>query len=111
MHKVKRQMEANEKQPEMQFSERLVVHAPGYFRIPVIESSEQAEQNSAHNHIMKVSDNEVRISQLPIERRGTQHDPGESREEELEQKPDAKQHGRPEVNLSSPHGCNPAQDF
>src|SRR5260370_26211336 len=111
MHEVKSQMEANEKQPEMQLSEQLVVHATGCLGIPVIASSEEAEQNSTHNHVMKVSNYEIRIRQLPIEGGRAEHDPGESSEEELEQKSDAKQHGRLEVNLSSPHCGDPVKDF
>src|SRR5260370_35300507 len=111
MHEVKSQMEANEKQPEMQFSEPLVVHAPGCLGIPVIESSEEAEQNSTHNHVMKVSNYEIRIPQVPIEGGRAEHDPAESSEEELEQKSDAKRHGRLEANLPSPHCGDPCIDM
>src|SRR5258707_204858 len=47
MHEIKREMKADQEQPEMQLSQWLVVHSPGHLREPVIESREEAEQNSA----------------------------------------------------------------
>jgi hypothetical protein len=49
-----------------------------------------------------VGDDEVRIPELPIERRGAEHDAGEPGDEELEQEGRAEEHRRPELILP-PH--------
>ena len=62
-----------------------LVHPARELREPVIEAAEEREEDGAHDDIVKVRDDEVRIAQLPIERRGSQHDPGEPGNQELEQ--------------------------
>src|SRR5262249_21104908 len=58
---------------------------------------------------MEVGDDKVGTCELPIERRGGQHDPSQPRDQELEQKPDAEEHGRLELELSSPHRREPVE--
>ena len=53
-------------------AEAFAQHSSGDFRIPVIECGEQREQNSAHDHVVKVRDDEVRNAKLPIEGRRRQ---------------------------------------
>ena len=60
---------------------------------------------------MKMRHDEVRVSELPIEGGHAQHDPGQARDEELEQEADAKQHRCPELDLASPHGGEPVEDL
>ncbi len=83
MHEIERQMKADKKQPEMQLPQCLVVHSSGHLREPVIKSAEQTEQDSTHDHVVKMRDNKIRVSELPIEWRCAQHDPGESGDQEL----------------------------
>jgi hypothetical protein len=40
MHKVKRQMKADEKQPEMYLPQSFIAHLAGDFRIPIIKRRE-----------------------------------------------------------------------
>ena len=63
MHEVEGQMEADDEKPEMQLAERLVVHSSGHLREPVVEGAEESEENAADDHVVKMRDHEVRISQ------------------------------------------------
>src|ERR1043165_10183788 len=60
---------------------------------------------------MKVSDHEIRIVELPVERSRTEHDAGEPGNQKLKQESDAKQQGRVETQFPSPHRPEPVEDF
>src|ERR1700688_2995690 len=62
----------------MNASEPLVVHPPGHLREPVVEGSENGEQDAADDHVVEVRDHEVRVAELPVERRRAEHDAGQS---------------------------------
>src|SRR6266478_3003705 len=111
MHEVEGQVEADYEKPEMQFTERLAVHLPRHLREPVVKGPEKSEENAADNHIVKMRDHEIRISQVPSEGRDTQHHASEAGRQELKEKGNAKQHRSLELNLSSPHGCQPVEDL
>src|SRR6266851_191345 len=111
MHEVEGQVEADYEKPEMQLTERLVVHLPRHLRGPVIKGPKKSEENAADNHIVKMRDHEIRISQVPSQRRDTQHDSSEAGRQELEEKGNAKKHRGLELNLSSPHGSQPVEDL
>src|SRR5213593_686348 len=68
VHYVKRHVKAEYEKPEMDFAQPFVQHSSSDFRIPVIECSEEREQNSAHDHVVKMRHNKVRETQLPIKR-------------------------------------------
>ena len=111
MHEIERQMKADDEQPEMQAGEALVVHAAGHLRKPVVKGSEDREQDPADDHIVKVGDHEVRVAELPVERRRAEHDAGQARHQELKQKRDAEQHRRLEIDLPAPHRRQPVEDL
>src|SRR5712664_2933742 len=104
-------MESDEEEPEVQFTERLVVHLSGHLRKPIIEGAKSREKNAAHDDVMKVGDDEIRIPKVPSERRCAQHDPCKASNQELKEEAYAEQHGRLEVNLSTPHGRQPVEDL
>src|SRR5882762_9951402 len=87
MHEVEGQVEADKEKPEMQLAERLAVHPPRHLWEPVIKGPEKGEENAAHNHIVKMGN------------------------QELEEKGNAEQHRGLQLNLSSPHGCQPVEDL
>src|SRR5215475_11088938 len=95
----------------MEFAQAFAQHSSCDFRVPVIERAEQSEQNSANNYVMKMRDDEIRAAELPVERCSGQHDACKPGNQELEQERDAEQHGRLELNLASPHGAQPVEDF
>src|SRR5438132_2787316 len=111
VHAIERQVEADEEETEVQPAERLAVQPSREFREPVIEGGEYREEDCAHDDVVKVRDDEVRIPEVPIERRGAEHDPGESGDEELEQEGRAKEHRRPELNLAAHNRSTPFEEF
>src|SRR5499433_2767420 len=95
----------------MEFAQAFTQHPSSEFRVPVIKCSEQGEQNSANDHVMKMRDDEIRAAKLPVERRGGQHNACKPGNQELEKERDAEQHGRLELNIASPHGAQPVEDL
>src|SRR5262249_1803151 len=107
----KSHVEANYPQPEMPFTQALAEEASGRFREPIINSGEDHGEKPADEGEMKVSDHEVRIVELPVERGRPQHDAGQAGNQKLKQESDAKQQGRVETQLPSPHRPEPVEDF
>src|ERR1700686_715108 len=111
MHEVEGQVEADKEKPEMQFAKRLAVHLSRHLWEPVVEGSEKGEHNAPDDHVVKMSNNEIRASQLPVEWRCTQHDSSEACNQKLEEEGNAEQHRGLELDLSSPHGRQPVEDL
>src|ERR1700723_1833914 len=100
-------MEADQEKPEMPLAELLAQHASGHLRIPIIESRKDHEENGTNQHVVKVRYNKIRVTELPVERRHRQHDPGQACNEELKEKSDGKHHRHGEVNPATPQSCQP----
>src|SRR5207245_10163096 len=101
VHEIKGQMKSDEEEPEVQFTERLVVHLSGHLRKPIIEGAKSREKNAADDDVMKVGDDRVGIPKVPGERRCAQHDSRKTGNQELKEKANREQHGRLEVDLST----------
>src|SRR5258708_29039537 len=92
MHCVKRQMKPDHKQPEMKFSESFAQHSAGDFGKPIVKRAKNAEQNSAHDHVVKERNHEVRVAKLPIERGDGHHHARKTGDEKLEKESNAEKH-------------------
>src|SRR5580704_5473541 len=95
----------------MEFAKAFAQHSSRHFWVPVIKCGEDCKQKSAHESVVKVCHDKIRTTELPIERRTAQHDPGETSDQKLKQKCNTKQHGRLELDLPSPHGSEPVEDL
>ncbi len=111
MHGVKGQVKPNHEQPKVQLPEGFIQHPPGDLGIPVVNCAEDAKQDSAYDHIVKVRDDEVGTSELPVKRRGTEHDAGKAGDQKLEQECDAEQHRCLELDFAAPHGAQPVENL
>src|ERR1700722_6553196 len=111
MHEVERQVEANKEKPEMQLADPLAIHLSRHLGKPVVKGSEEREENGTHDHVVKMRNHKVGIPQLPVKRGCAQHDSREAGDQKLEEKGDAEQHWSLELQLSSPHGCQPVEDL
>ena len=111
MHKVKREMEADEEDPEVPFAEFLIEHAAGYLRVPVVEGGENHEEDGADQDVVEVRDQEVGAAELPVEGGNREHDAGEAGDEELEEEADGEHHRRGEVDFAAPEGGKPVEDL
>src|SRR5262249_39749392 len=92
VHDIEGHVKADYKKPEMPFAVTLTKQSAGDFRVPVIEGGKQREQDSADDHVMKVSDYEVRETKLPIDRYAGLNNAGKTSDQELEQESDREQH-------------------
>src|SRR6185312_153554 len=61
MHEVKREVKADQKNPEMPAAELFAQHAARHLRKPVIERAENREKNSSDDDVMEVGDDKVGI--------------------------------------------------
>src|SRR6266498_3507867 len=109
VHEIKSEMEADQKQPEMPLAQSLVQHPSRHLGIPVIEGSEEREENSTHDYIVEVSHDEVRKTELPVKGRRGEHDSSQTGDEELEQKRDREHHGRGIADFAPPHRAEPVE--
>src|SRR5215831_15700247 len=69
MLRVESKMKADEEKPEMPETQFLVKHPAHRFWIPVVNSGKDGERKTTDQHVMKVRHHEVRVGQLPVERR------------------------------------------
>src|SRR4030095_2724650 len=104
-------MEADQKQHEVQPPQGFAVHLSRHLGEPVVKGAEDRKEDSAHDYVVEMSDHEIRVPKLPIERRRAQHDSSQTRDQELKEKPEAKQHRRFEMNPSTPQGRQPVEDL
>src|SRR5665213_684565 len=111
VHEVERKMEADHKKPKMPSAQRLIQHAAGHLGKPIVESSKDGENNCAYQDIVEVRDYEIRCTELPIERRRTQHDTGKTCNQKLKKKSDTKEHGYRIADLSAPKRGYPIEDL
>src|SRR5260370_4298358 len=86
MHEIEGEVEPDQEQPKMPFAQGLVEHAPGYFRIPVVQSGEESEKDAAHDHAAELRHHHIRTAELPVERRGAEHNSRQAGDEKLKQK-------------------------
>src|SRR5580658_2867164 len=104
-------MKADDEEPEMPLAKHLRQHAPSDLRIPIVEGRKHGKQNSANNNVVEMGHHKIRVGQLPIEGRRSQHDASEPRNKELKQEGDAEQHRRSEDYLAAPDRCQPVEYF
>src|SRR5882724_13063100 len=98
-------------QPEVDSGRALCCTFSRSPREPIVEGAKNCKENAADDHIMKVSDEVIRVSELPIERRHAKRDSRKSGNHELKQKGNTKQHRRLEAELASPYGRQPVEDL
>src|SRR5262245_62560343 len=90
MLRVESKMKADEKEPEMPQAQFLVKHPPHRFWIPVVNGGKDGERKTTDQHVMKVRHHEVRVGQLPVERRHGQHNARQSSDQKMKEEGDAK---------------------
>ncbi len=110
-HRQERDVEADEGQPKVDFTEPLVESPTEDFRPPVIDCGEQGEQAAAADRVVEVRDDEVGVFRLKIEWGRRDHDAGHASQQEVYQEPQRPQHRRAVTNRTTPHGANPIEEL
>ena len=68
MLRHERDVEADEEEPELPFSELLVEQPAEHLRPPVEEAREDRENHAAQECVVEVRDDEVAVVHLPVDR-------------------------------------------
>ncbi len=74
VHREEREIEADEKNPEIHLAQGFVHHSAGELREPIVESAEKRKQRATNEDVMEMRDDKECIVHLQIERNGRQHD-------------------------------------
>ena len=94
VHREERHVERDQRRPEMDFAERLVVHRAGPLRDPVVRAAEEREQAARDHHVVEVGDDVVGVLGLHVDRHDREHEAGEAAQREQEQEADREEHRR-----------------
>src|SRR5699024_3247609 len=106
-----RGVEADEGQPEVQLAQTLVQHAVGHLREPAVHTSEGCEGNRAEQGVVEVRNHEVGVRQVEIHCRASQHDAGQTTEEEGGKEAQREHHRGFEGQATAPHGAEPVEEL
>jgi len=106
-----REVEAEEKEPEMDLCQAFVIHPPGNLREPVVDAGEDAKHGSPEEHVVHVRDDEVRIVRLIVEGEDGEHDPGQASHGEEADEAEREHEGRAKDQVSAPEGREPVEDL
>ncbi len=103
------EIDADEHQPEMQFSQGFAVHVAGHLREPVVEAREDGEDRAQGQHVVEVGDHEIDVVQRAVYAGAGDHDPGDAADGEEQDEADGKQHRRLELDRPAPHRGQPGK--
>ena len=103
MHRHEDAIDARERQPEMQLSQRFVHGSAEHLRKPVIRRRENPENRRHAHDDVKVRHDVVRRVQHRVHRRLRQENPRKPAGDEKRNEPDGKQHRRMQLNFPAPH--------
>ena len=92
MHGQEIQIGPHKGEQAVQFAETFVGHAPGELREPVVDRRKDPHHRGPVDHVMEVTDDEVGVGDVNIDRHRGQHDAGDASKDKVEEAPQAKQH-------------------
>src|SRR5438477_12183200 len=107
----KGQVKADDHEPERPFAETLRKHAAAHFGEPILQATDDCEDDRAYRHKVKMCDEEIAVLSLPIERHAGMTDSGQARDQELNEKGDAEQHRHVKSDAAADHGRRPVEHF
>jgi hypothetical protein len=68
VHEIESEMEPKEEEPEVPLGQFFAIPTASYLRKVVIKRGEDGKQNSANDDVVEVGNDEIGITQLPVER-------------------------------------------
>lgn len=104
-------MNADEREPEVQFRERLVVHPPCHKRIPEVGCCEDRERNHAGDDEMEMPNHVVRAVKEQVNRDGREKDAGHAANNERRDPSDTEKHRHRQPDVAVPHRRDPVKHF
>src|SRR6266404_8221286 len=104
-------VKSNDHEPEGPFTEPLREHAAAHFRKPILQATDDCEDDRAYRHKVKMCDEKVAVLSLPIERHNSVADSSDPGDKELNEKRDAEQHRHVKSDAAADHGRRPVEHF
>ena len=104
-------MEPDEREPEVHLAQPLVEHPAGHLREPEVHPAEHREHDRAEQHVVEVRHDEVRVRDVPVDRRRGEQYPGQAAEQERGHEAERPQHRGLERQLPPPHGADPVEEL
>ena len=109
VHREEGDVEEDHREPEVPFSELLVVHPAGPFGHPEVKSREERKQGPGDEHVVEMRHHVIGILQLDVDRHDRENEAGEPAHGEHEDKAYGEQHRRLEAHRAAPHGREPVE--
>src|SRR6266567_1878178 len=107
MLRKERDVDADERDPEMQLAERFVISVAGHFREPIVPAGEDREHGAEREHVMEMRHHVVGVLQQAVDAGIRQHHAGDAADGEQENEADRPQHRGLELDRAAPHGGDP----
>ena len=105
------QVDADERHPEVQLADGLVVHVAGDLREPVVPAGEDREHGAEREHVVEVRHHVVGLLQRAVDAGIGEHHAGDAADGEQEDEADRPQHRRAELDRAAPHRGDPGEDL
>ena len=105
------QVEADEHDPETPFAKPLIHHSSHHLWQPVMKRREDRENIRSDQHVMEVSDDEIGVMHLPVDRDDGRENSVQSTNDKQRKKTHGEVHGGGCNRSSLPDGRNPAEDL
>ena len=104
-------MEAQEGHPEVDLAQALVQHTARHLREPEVHATVGGEHDGAKQGVVEVSNNEVGVRDVEVQRRGGHHDAGQATEQEGHHETEGENHGGFPCEVSAPHRAKPVEEL
>ena len=111
MHRHERQVDADEREPEVPVADLLAQHPAGDLREVVVDAARQAHHRAGDEHVVEVRDDEVRVGLLQVGRRRRVHHARDAADREQRDERDRELHRDREAEVAAPHREDPVEDL
>ena len=95
----------------MDLAPAVVHHAAEHLGEPEIDRAEHAHRRAGEQHVVEVGDDEVRVVNEDVDRRGGHEDARQAADDEHRHERQGEQHRRGELNLAAPDRAQPVEHF
>ena len=109
VHREERAVEEDERQEEVHLAPVLVHHPAEHLGEPEVDRPEHAHRRAGEQHVVEVGDDEVRVVNEDVDRRGGHEDARQAADDEHRHERQGEQHRRGELNLAAPDRAQPVE--
>ena len=95
----------------MQFAKAFMEEPAGHLREPVINTGEDAHDRTTEEHVVDMSDHEVRVLVLRVDGRGSMHHTGDAANSESDDEANGEEHRRREPDAATVQRADPVENL